>query len=56
MARAVKLLVIDAMRKTVLAVAGWLVARSWTPVAPTWASLPSMTTPQTMPGTFSAAA
>jgi hypothetical protein len=49
---AVKLLVIDAMRKTVSASTGSPEATSRTPADPAWASSPSTTTPQAAPGTW----
>jgi hypothetical protein len=47
---AVKLLVIEAMRKTVSGVTGVFVAVSCTPAVFTHANSPSMTMPKTAPG------
>ncbi len=49
-ARAVKLLVIDAIRKIVWGVAGWFPSTSRMPTAPEAASSPSTITPQASAG------
>ena len=55
-ARAVKLLVIDAMRNAVSGVIGACEVRSRTPNDPRCATCPSITTPQIIPGIFLAVA